>query len=82
MLFMYRFYSNVFYAITSSQQGPLMFLRDVGLRRGLNCPKNMVAYDVWAIYFKSEVRCDLRGCLEAIVAAKPHFLCWFSIFSQ
>ena len=37
---------------------------------------NMVAYVVWAINFKSEVRSDLRGCLEAIGASKPHFLCW------
>ena len=36
---------------------------------------NMVAYAIWATNFKSEVRCDLRGCLEAIVASKPHFLC-------
>ena len=36
---------------------------------------NMVAYVIWAINFKSEVRSDLRGCLEAIVASKSHFLC-------
>ena len=37
---------------------------------------NMVS---WAINFKSEVRPDLRGCLEATVASKPHFLCWSPI---
>ena len=29
-----------------------------------------VAYVVWAINFKSEVRSNLRGCLEAVVASK------------
>ena len=40
---------------------------------------NMVLYAIWATNFESEVRCDLRGCLEAIVASKPHFLCWSPI---
>ena len=36
---------------------------------------NKVAYVVvWDINFKSEDRSDLQGCLEAIVALKPHFL--------
>ena len=35
---------------------------------------NMVAYVVWAINFKSEVRSDLQGCLEATVASKHHIL--------
>ena len=50
------------------------------------CPKegqtvqtNMVAYKVWVTDFKSEVRSDLRGCLEAKMASKPHFLCWSPI---
>ena len=33
----------------------------------------MVTYAVWAIDFKSDFRFDLRGCLEAMVASKPHF---------
>lgn len=40
---------------------------------------NMLAYVVWAIIFKSEVRSDLQGCLEAIVASKHHFLGWAPI---
>ena len=40
---------------------------------------NMVAYVVCTTDFTSEVRSDLWGCLEAIVAAKPHFLCWSPI---
>ena len=31
---------------------------------------------VWALNFKSEVRSELWGCLDAIAASKPHFLCW------
>ena len=47
----------------------------------------MLAYVVCAIDFKYEVRSDLRACLEATVASKPHFLGWSpidgsSIFSQ
>ena len=34
---------------------------------------NIVVYVIWAINFKYDVRCDLRGCLEAIGASKPHF---------
>ena len=36
--------------------------------------RNMVAYVVLAMNFKSEVRSDLQGCLEATVASKHHFL--------
>ena len=39
----------------------------------------MVAYVVWDINFKSDVRSDLQGCLEAIVASKPSFLCLYLI---
>ena len=35
---------------------------------------NMVAYIICVINFQSDVRSDLRGCLEAIVASKLHFL--------
>ena len=35
----------------------------------------MVAYVVWAIDLKSEVRSCLQGCLEAMMALKPNFLC-------
>ena len=34
---------------------------------------NMVEYVIWIIDFKSKVRSVLRGCLETIVASKPHF---------
>ena len=34
---------------------------------------NMVVYVIWAINFKCDVRYDLRGCLEAIVASNPIF---------
>ena len=40
--------------------------------------KPTVAYVVWTIYFKSEVKSDLWGCLEAIVASKL-FLGWSPI---
>ena len=40
---------------------------------------NMVAYVVWAINFKHDFRFDLQGCLEAVLASKPHFLCWSPI---
>ena len=36
---------------------------------------NMVVYVIWAINFKSDVRYDLRGCLEAIVTSKLHLCC-------
>ena len=39
----------------------------------------MVAYVVWAINFKSDFRFDLKVCLEAALASKPHFLGWFQI---
>ena len=35
---------------------------------------NMEAYVVWAINLKTDFRIDLRVCLEAVLASKPHFL--------
>ena len=36
---------------------------------------NMVAWVVRATNIKSDFRFDLQGCLEAVLASKPHFLC-------
>ena len=44
-------------------------------KKGQTGQTNMVAYVGWAINFKSDFRFDLRGCLEAALASKPHFLC-------
>ena len=52
------------------------FLPPFGPKRVKTAQTNMVAYVVWDINFKSDFRIDLRGCLEAVLASKPHFLCW------
>ena len=62
---------------SNSSRGELssFFLLSKCKKRVKTVQTNMVAYVIWAINFKSEVRSDLRGCLEAIVASKSHFLC-------
>ena len=55
------------------------FFPPFGPKKAKTVQTNIVAYVVWAIDFKSNVRCDLRGCLEVVLASKPHFLCWSPI---
>ena len=44
------------------------------LKRAKTVQTNMESYVDWAIEFKSDFTLDLRGCLEATVASKPHLL--------